>query len=167
MVPKKGLNTIFRVARRFSPAELEITFVGEGPHAQSVEDFSREFPLVKYVGPERDRERLAELYRSSHLLLLPSQKVEGWQELFGLVVIEAMSCGVIPITTDHVGPRDIIENKKSGYYFDEEQYVSSTAKLINEMRTDPEIIDKVSENALIRAKIFHTEKRAELWSSCE
>jgi len=54
-------------------------------------------------------DRLAEAYRTHHVLAVPSQ-----HEGFGIVYLEAMGFGVVPIGSRTGGAAEVIEHGKSG-----------------------------------------------------
>jgi glycosyltransferase involved in cell wall biosynthesis len=56
---------------------------------------------------------------------LPSKRLPDWEELFGLVIVEAISQGVIVLTTDHVGPIEIITDGKDSFYCGESIFVEN------------------------------------------
>lgn len=62
---------------------------------------------VKFLGMRRDIE---EVYRQADILALLSRK-----EAFGLAVVEAMACGVIPVVTDCGGPAEIVTRGVNGW----------------------------------------------------
>lgn len=62
---------------------------------------------VLFLGKQ---ENVAELYSISDLKLLLSEK-----ESFGLVLLEAMACGVPCIGTNIGGIPEVIEHEKTGY----------------------------------------------------
>ena len=62
---------------------------------------------VLFLGKQ---ENVAELYSISDLKLLLSEK-----ESFGLVLLEAMACGVPCIGTNTGGIPEVIEHEKTGY----------------------------------------------------
>ena len=39
--------------------------------------------------------------------------------LFGMVIVESMACGCVPITTNHPGPMEILTNEKDGIICEE------------------------------------------------
>lgn len=65
--------------------------------------------LFNYVGP-LGRKDLVRLYRSGSVLVLPSV-----EDAFGLVVAEALACGVPAVVTEHVGAREIIAPGENGF----------------------------------------------------
>jgi glycosyltransferase involved in cell wall biosynthesis len=66
---------------------------------------------VDFIGyiPE---EKVVEYYNKSELFVLPSTSPQ--QEGFGIVLLEAMACGVPVVTTDIVGMAEEIENENVG-----------------------------------------------------
>jgi glycosyltransferase involved in cell wall biosynthesis len=59
-----------------------------------------------------DHSELPELLNASDLLVLPSAR-----ESFGQVIVEAMACGVAPISSDSYGPAHIIDDGETGWLF--------------------------------------------------
>jgi glycosyltransferase involved in cell wall biosynthesis len=101
LVTEKGLWTLVAALSRLrTPAELDI--VGEGPLLPALREriagarlpVQVQVNLLGYQPPERLREILV----SSSLLVVPST----WPEPLGLVVLEAMACGV-PVVASSVG----------------------------------------------------------------
>ena len=84
---------------------------------------------VAFLGEITDKIKMAELYNSLHLILVTSV-YEG----FPMVIMEAMSHGVIPITTNVGGINDHIRHKENGLLIDEIDEVA--------------IIDRFCENIL-------------------
>ncbi|MFA6296886.1 MAG: glycosyltransferase family 4 protein [Patescibacteria group bacterium] len=65
---------------------------------------------IKYVGPVQQKEKI-KLLQGAEALIFPVQ----WREPFGLVMIEAMSCGTPVIAYDNGATKEIIEDGKTGY----------------------------------------------------
>lgn len=79
---------------------------------------------------------LKEIYSRSEIFLLPSKK-----EIFGMVLLEAMSFGAVPISSLNGGSSTLIDNKKNGFIindFQEENWKRCILELINnkKMRLD-------------------------------
>jgi len=119
--------------------------------------------FLTYNGHLKDRELVRKFLSGLHILLLPSKKTEGWEELFGLVIVEAMSQGVVVITTSHVGPIEIIENSVDGYVFSEKEYVASTGRLLNSNCFVD--FENVAANAISSSRKFKLSAIKKEWES--
>lgn len=128
----KGIFEILKLATllKESSVDYEIVFVGYGELENIIAKYCQANCNCKLIGAVKDREKLGEIYRNSDFLLLPSQKYNRWEELFGIVILEAMACGVIPISSNHVGPCEIISNTINGYLFNEKEYSQRTVELL-------------------------------------
>jgi len=102
------------VIKVFAKVNLEmdavLLLIGEGPELTVICDLVKELGLterVRFLGNQR---RVAELLSMSDVKLLLSEK-----ESFGLVILEAMACGVPVIGTNIGGIPEVIEHGKNGY----------------------------------------------------
>src|SRR5690625_3848937 len=90
--------------------KAKLILVGDGPETQSA------FELVKTLGLTGEvlflgrQKNISDLLSVSDIKLLMSQK-----ESFGLVLLEAMSCGVIPIATNVGGIPEVIQHGETGF----------------------------------------------------
>lgn len=101
------VNTFFKV-REEIPSKLLL--VGDGPERHRVWDQVKASPYkddVLFLGKQ---ENVNELFNISDLKLLMSEK-----ESFGLVLLEAMACGVPGIGTKIGGIPEVIEHGYNGY----------------------------------------------------
>lgn len=90
------------------PAKLLL--VGDGPEMTGVIKLVKNLQLQDYVLFLGKQENLDELYSISDLMLLPSEK-----ESFGLVLLEAMACGVPCIGTNIGGIPEVIDDGRTGF----------------------------------------------------
>lgn len=131
---------VFKRVREKMPAKLLL--VGDGPEMTIVCKLVSELQLegsVLFLGKQ---DNLEELYALSDLLLLLSEK-----ESFGLVLLEAMACGVPCIGTNVGGIPEVIEHGKNGFISELGDIESMTAQAL-QLLTDEEFYQKASEQAL-------------------
>ncbi|MBU2037487.1 glycosyltransferase, partial [Patescibacteria group bacterium] len=100
--------------------------------------------MVRYVG-EADFEKKIEWLKNAKALLFPTQ----FDEIFGLVMIEALACGTPVIGWNKGSVPEIIQNKKSGYV------VADIPEMIDAINN----VDKINRN--------DCRKRAEIFFSAE
>jgi glycosyltransferase involved in cell wall biosynthesis len=98
----------FAILRRRMPVQLAI--LGEGPERLRLETLAHELGIAADVHlPGRVRNPFAYIARARLLAL--SSHFEG----FGNVLVEAMACGVTPVSTDcPCGPREVLAGGKFG-----------------------------------------------------
>ncbi len=118
LVERKGVTHLIDAVRRL-PSDLRalLTVIGEGPERAALEEQATSSGLdgcVVFRGRVAD-EDLQEAFATSDVLVLPSiVDARGDTEGLGVVLLEAMSCGV-PVVASRVGGIvDIIEDGESG-----------------------------------------------------
>jgi len=79
--------------------------VGHGPDAEMLQ---KKYPDAYFVGTKTDQD-LADHYRSADVFVFPSRT-----DTFGIVLIEALSCGLPLAAYNAIGPRDIITTDELG-----------------------------------------------------
>src|SRR3989344_1922616 len=76
-------------------------------------------------------------------------------EHFGISTVEAMAAGCVPIVINLGGQKEIVEQGKSGFLWNNpSELIGDTLKIIN----DEKLFEKISLNAIKRSKIFSKDK---------
>ena len=83
--------------------------VGDGP---MLKEYKAQYPDIEFTGYKRGKE-LADYYRQADVFVFPSK----W-ETFGIVMIEAMACGVPVAAYPCQGPLDVIDQGQTGFMED-------------------------------------------------
>ena len=111
---QKGLMHLFKITSQLLLKEKylywNLTIVGDGKDKTRLQKMYEKEGLdnrVRFVGNVRD---VKSFYNNASIMLNTS----NW-EGFGLVIIEAMECGVPVVSFDTDGPSEIIVNGKTGY----------------------------------------------------
>ena len=110
LVREKGIKDILEIAKELP--EIDFRFAGSGSMESEVRDCT--LPNVKFFGRISDRDELAKVFGESSVFVLNSFKIKGWEELYGIVLLESLSCGTAVISTDCVGPKEIV-GKEYGF----------------------------------------------------
>jgi N-acetyl-alpha-D-glucosaminyl L-malate synthase BshA len=112
----RPVKRVMDVAHIFQKINEEVNakmvFIGEGPDFPKICTWMRENGLEDRVICLGKQEDTSEILSHMDLMLLPSEK-----ESFGLVALEAMSCGVPVVSSNTGGLPEVIEHGKSGYTF--------------------------------------------------
>jgi len=104
---------VFRLVAEQMPARLLL--VGDGPEMADVRRLVGEAGLVDQVDFLGHMDNLEAIMPVADVLLLPSL-----HESFGLVALEAIACGVVPIVTNQGGAAEFITDGHNGYLRDPE-----------------------------------------------
>jgi len=110
----KGLENLLEAVRKL-PQEYRLVVGGDGPKREYYEQRARELKLhnrVHFAG-YIENDELPEYYNSSDVFVLPS--TSSRQEGFGLVLLEALACGIPVVTTDVVGISKDVRNQDLGF----------------------------------------------------
>jgi len=99
--------------------------------------------------------QLPKVMNEIDVLVVPSR----WNETFGFTVLEALSYGVPVIVSSNVGAKDLIENGKSGYIFNN---LSELTKILKGILQKPSMLDKMNayivKNVSIKTMKEHEEE---------
>ena len=142
---------ILAEVRKHTPAHL--LMVGDGPDRGPAEHLVRQLkltPHVSFLGKQNHVERLIPL---AHVLLMPSE-----MESFGLVALEAMSCGVAPVATYVGGVPELILNGQNGFMEPVGDIVAQAARAV-ELLTDDALHQRITAAGRQRAlDVFCSER---------
>lgn len=130
----------FQLVQKEIPTKLLL--VGDGPEMTVVKKLVKELGLIDHVLFLGKQDSLEELYSLSDLILLLSEK-----ESFGLVLLEAMACGVPCIGTMIGGIPEVVEHGETGYLTEVGNY-QEVAMYAIKILSNPSLHKRLSENAL-------------------
>ena len=104
----KGVDVLLRALKKLWTRDVRVnlTVVGGGQEAAELKELTQALELseaVTFAGPLRG-ESLAREYNRHSLLVIPSR----WAEPFGLIALEGIACGCVPIGTANGGLADAI-----------------------------------------------------------
>lgn len=109
----KGVGRIIDAFKEILPNDRvgKIRIIGDGPERESYERRSDEYGLDTSFMGFRSRTELNELFKESHVLLLPSSASEG----FPKVIAEGANYGCIPIVSKVSSIPQYIEDCNNGF----------------------------------------------------
>lgn len=132
--PVKRVQDCIRIlaeVRKHHP-ETRLLLAGDGPERAPAERLAWELGVagnVEFLGKQDHVERL---FPQAHILLMPSD-----YEAFGLAALEAMACGVVPVSTRCGGVPELITDGHDGFLEGVGDYQAQAAR-VEELLGDPE-----------------------------
>lgn len=105
--PRKGVHYLLRAWQELKLPDAELLLVGIN---EFPEDWLAQYTNVFRYVPSVPHALLNEYYTAANILVFPSL-IEG----FGLVLLEAMACGIPVITTAHTAGPDILTDGIEGF----------------------------------------------------
>jgi glycosyltransferase involved in cell wall biosynthesis len=160
--PTKGIDLILRIAE--SQPQREFVFIGGGPLRGLLEEAAKRRANVRYLGIITDRSKLADVLRACQVLLLPSIRMPTWEEAFGMVLVEGMACGLVPLTTDHVGPIEVLGDRLASLCFSEADFVVGVSRQLERWDAAPAEFLAHQQAALKLAAPYTRDRIAHRWA---
>jgi glycosyltransferase involved in cell wall biosynthesis len=149
---EKGLDVLLRASARVEAAH-QIVVAGTGPLLHATRDLASSLGIserLRFVG-HVDQLALPVLLRASDVLVLPSISTKRSKEPWGLVVNEAMNCGLPVIASDAVGAAagGLLVDHETGLVTPERD-VAALAFAIHELAVDEAKRRELGEHASAR-----------------
>jgi glycosyltransferase involved in cell wall biosynthesis len=148
---EKNLDFLFRVfetvARR--QPEARLVLAGDGPELERLRAEYRSNPRIAFTG-RLDRAELPHLYALADVFVFPSTT-----DTFGMVVLEAQSCGLPAIVSDVGGPQELVTTGETGFVVRADDLDAWTAAILGVLelkRADPEVLARMRAAAQARAQ---------------
>lgn len=161
---KKGIYKLLSLMEMLPKNSFMLTIIGDGPLRNDCIEADRYYNNITFSGPIYDRYELANILSEQDILLLLSQKIKEWEEVFGIVIIEALAAGLGVITSDHIGPKNIFKDKNLDNLFNENDLDSIKNKLIN-LYEDPEYLLSFKMEQVEISKKYHIDSVAQKWTN--
>jgi glycosyltransferase involved in cell wall biosynthesis len=141
--------------------DWKLVLVGDGPEKNKLESYVKSENIERVVFEGFKKEAPIEFYKRAKILLLTSD-LEG----FGLVVIEGMIYGVVPIVYgSYSAIYDIIENGESGFITPTPYNIDKTVEQLNKLMFNELLLKTMSEKAHKKAQHFALDKIISEWES--
>ncbi|WP_407268678.1 N-acetyl-alpha-D-glucosaminyl L-malate synthase BshA [Radiobacillus sp. PE A8.2] len=150
---KRVQDVIYTFANIAAKIEAKLLLIGDGPEISEIRQLVNQLGLqdrVLFLGKQKI---IAELLSMADLMLLLSEK-----ESFGLVLLEAMACGVPCIGTNIGGIPEVIIDNESGFTTEVGDIEGTTNKALK-ILTDDKLWNRFSINGIERVEQrFHATK---------
>ncbi len=137
----KNLEIILKAMQQIQEKQKNIylLLVGDGPHKKELEKKYAN-PKIIFTGKVQ-RSELPDYYSNADLFLFPSTT-----DTFGMSVLEAQACCLTAFVSHQGGPKEIIEDKKTGFVIpslDDQVWKDKIEEFIQIMENEPDRIMKM------------------------
>ena len=155
LLPRKNQQVIIRALGLLNDKDIHYILCGKGNQLTELQNLAKEIHVenqVHFLGYRKD---VLNIYAQTDLLAFPSMR-EG----LGIAGLEAMYCGLPLVTSNTSGPRDYMENGKTGYMYDPYD-AKGFAEGIQKLLKDVELrkaCGKYNKNAVIPYYIENVKK---------
>ncbi len=149
--PTKGPEKLAQVAINISKKRKDVAFVWVGPDegmAEEVEKLIAPYKNMKYLGPLRGKDKIAEMYQSANVYVLPS-----YREGLPLTLFEAMASG-LPIVASPVNGIPYEMSQPENGFFSEYGDLENLEKNILKIINDKKLARKISKNNTKKSKNY-------------
>lgn len=156
--PVKGVATLIRAFAQL-PDEAHLEIVGGGPHTylSEMKDLAATLGVSDRIGFRRcPRSELRKKYLEADAFVFPSE----WDEPFGLVPIEAMSCSVPVVATATGGAAEFLRDRENCVLFPP-QDPTSLAEALRCLSEDRSLVETLTRTGLQTARRFTADRYAE------
>ena len=138
LTPEKNIKIFENIFKNNKNVTLHM--VGGGYLKDEIKE---KIPSVRLFG-RLNGNKLVKQYQNSDFFVFPSKT-----DTFGLVVLEAMACGIPPIVMNKKGPKEIVKDNITGLIAKDDKDFGKKVELLIK---DKELRKKLGKNALKYAK---------------
>ena len=148
--PYKGVRVLLQAMSQVRGARLLVAGEGLEEHAYRAQGAELGLDVEFHIAVDDDQ--LRQLYQRTHAVVLPSV---SRAESFGLVLVEGMAAGCVPIASDLPGVREVVG--QSGLLFPAGSAIH-LAEILCGLRDNPALVQRMAERARARAASFSRER---------
>lgn len=162
-IPQKGVKQLISSFKKLKNIEKsKLLIVGSANYGERIKtDFDYELEelaesvkdKIKFTGYIENKE-LYKIHSISDIAVVPSM----WEELFGLVVVEAMSSGLPLIVTKSGGIPEIVDDECAFILEKDENLINNLADKIDYLVENPEKRKKMGEHGKESSKKYGMEQ---------
>lgn len=157
LIELKNIKVIVEYLENHPEKEITIDIAGDGILKDALEQFAARDMRFRLLGHISKDEIMAHLHEYDYLIL-PSK-----QEPFGIVILEALACGVPCIVSNASGPAEIINHNGTGIIFRLEEKDGFDKAMNYSMELSDEKYEEMCNNAIAEGKQYDVNEVIKKW----
>jgi glycosyltransferase involved in cell wall biosynthesis len=149
--PTKGPEKLAQAAVNITKKRRDIAFVWVGPDegkAEEVKKLIEPYKNMRYLGPIRGKEKIAEMYQAADIYVLPS-----YREGLPLTLFEAMASGLPIIASPVNGVPFEMKQPENGFFADYGDIKTIEEKILK-ILSNKKLAKQISENNIKKVKQY-------------
>lgn len=154
-IHRKGYDVLIKAWKDVNP-DYQLLIIGGGEKQEELSKLINSLNIwnVKLIG-FMQKEELFKYFRASDLFVLPTR-----EDIWGLVINEAMACGLPVITTDRcIAGLELVEDYENGFIVPVDD-AGAMANRINETMSNDEMIKNMGRKNLVKIQPYTIENVA-------
>lgn len=144
----KGIHVLIEAVRGIQNKYLRLDIVGEGSYGDKLKVLAKNDSRIVFHGKVNNEDKYA-FYNSADLLVVPSI----WNEVFGLVILEAFRAGLPVIGSRIGGIPELISDNHNGYLFTPGDHLE-LKRILENIIEQPEKLALLGRGALDSVKQY-------------
>ena len=147
LVKRKGHALVIEAIKNLN---YKYFIVGRGPEKENLLELIKKYNLedrVFILDNIKNNNDLAEFYKKADLFIMPTLKLDGDVEGFGIVYLEANAFGLSVIAGQGEGVLEAVENNKTGIVLENPQNIESLKEAIENILENDNLREDLSLNA--------------------
>lgn len=144
----KGIQILIEAVRRIKKDNLRLAIVGSGRYKDKLEDMANSDKRIAFYG-KISNDDIEVWYNKADVLVVPSV----WNEVFGIVILEAFRAGVPVIASSIGGIPEVVKDNYNGFLF-EPGDVDQLKQVLESIIENPEVLARLGNNAKNYAKQY-------------
>lgn len=137
----KGIQILIEAVKLIKKDSIRLTIIGSGIYKNKLENLVGANKKITFYGKVR-HEDIEDCYNKSDVLVVPSI----WNEVFGIVVLEAFRAGIPVIASRIGGITEIVKNNYNGFLF-ESGNTLQLKQILERIVENPKTLTELGNNA--------------------
>ncbi len=157
LIELKNIKVIVEYLENHPEKKITIDIAGDGDLKDALEQFAAHDMRLHLLGHISKDAIMTHLHEYDYLIL-PSKR-----ELFGIVLLEALACGVPCIVSNASGPAEIIQHNRTGIIFRLEEKDDFEKAMNYSMELGDDKYEEMSNNAIAESKQYDVNEIIKKW----